>query len=633
MGSALAASSHLEVLPWGNLRGMRLDDSLVPVETAVRLETAGGLEQTAHYAQTASFRRLDERYEVVSQLKHGELRQLFGQTSPGRGRIDLTFTANEPVDVQSAALEFAIPLAADEPCTIIHAGGSTALAELTGPTCLGPVSAQSPVDILVGTRHYSISPADARSVTLQAVDGTSLRIAVALVNGRQMAAGDAAYLTVHFSALATPTLDPVEVAVQPDDPGATWEGIGGNFRLQFPETDPAVIDYALANLPVPWTRIAMWWSDWDPVEGESPLGDYLERDPGAKIVEQIAMAKRLVDAGNALIVSAWAPPAWAIVDGEPPPGTYGHLLDPAKMDRQVESIVAYLLMLRDRYGVNVDLFSFNEPDIGVRVVQNPQLHVTFGRALALALDKAGLSTRILAADTSNGTPYARSLAEAACADPVLRPHVAAIGFHTWGGCEPENLRAWSALARSHNLPLMITEAGADSEAHRSPDLFLDERYQFDEAALYLDISRLAQPSTIMEWQLTADYSVLDGGGTYGREGPLTPTFRYWLLWHLAQAPAGYRHIPVDFQQPEVVAAALVGADGSQVVLHVLNGGAGRALRITGLPAGCTQLVPLVSDVASGGRRGVPIAVTGGCAEFQAPGRSLITFLGNGVQHD
>lgn len=51
-------------------------------------------------------------------------------------------------------------------------------------------------------------------------------------------------------------------------------------------------------------------------------------------------------------------------------------------------------------------------------------------------------------------------------------------------------------------------------------------------------SGIPRRMSILQWQLTANYSVLAGGGIFGNEGPLQPTQRYWNLKQLGSTPAG-----------------------------------------------------------------------------------------------
>lgn len=83
--------------------------------------------------------------------------------------------------------------------------------------------------------------------------------------------GTSATATFDWRVESVPNSKPVRLALDTTKPGRTFQGIGGNFRLQFPETDPAVIQYNLDHLPVAWGRLDLPWAEWHPDEASDPL--------------------------------------------------------------------------------------------------------------------------------------------------------------------------------------------------------------------------------------------------------------------------------------------------------------------------------------------------------------------------
>jgi len=243
----------------------------------------------------------------------------------------------------------------------------------------------------------------------------------------------------------------------------------------------------------------------------------------------------------------------------------------------------------------VRLFSFNEPDIGVQVTQTPAEHAALAGQLGRTFARHGLLTRILIADTSNATPGSLDFVRAIAADGTARLHAGALGFHSWGGCETENLKEWASLSRELALPLLVTETGPDSEAHRSPDLFMEPSYQLEEAELHLRLCAEARPASVMLWQLTADYSVFSGTKHYGRPGPLVPTLRFHAYQQLGETPAGAFSLPAVSTHPLVVAAAFAGQAGGACAVHLVNKGAARWVHIEGLPPGTRWVRVSASD--------------------------------------
>ncbi len=85
------------------------------------------------------------------------------------------------------------------------------------------------------------------------------------------------------------------------------------------------------------------------------------------------------------------------------------------------------------------------------------------------------------------------------------------------------------LTRALKAPIGIHPiTPTDSNAHQYPQIFLEPSFALHEIELYERILAIAQPKSILHWQLTSDYSLLAGGGVYGDNGPLRPTQRFWI---------------------------------------------------------------------------------------------------------
>src|SRR6202041_590240 len=97
---------------------------------------------------------------------------------------------------------------------------------------------------------------------------------------------------------------------------------------------------------------------------------------------------------------------------------------------------------------------------------------------------------------------------------------------------------------------------------------------------YVKLCRLAQPLSILHWQLTSDYSILTGG--IGGE-PLAPAQRFWDIKQLGMTAAGAKALPVTCDNSNVVSCAF--DDHGTCVVHLVNNGAARTATITGLPSG------------------------------------------------
>ena len=427
--------------------------------------------------------------------------------------------------------------------------------------------------------------------------------------------GTSKKITFNLEVSGSIDLDPVIVSIDAENTGRAWDGISGNYRNQFPDKDPMVIDYCLDSLRVTWGRISMWWESWHPNENADPLENAKAGLMRSHVYEQMELAKMLHQRDIPIIVSVWGAPEWAVdLNNRPRKGVR---LNEQKMTQICESIAKYLLFLKQEYGVEAELFSFNEPDCGVEVFQTAEEHAIFNKAIGAHLKASGLKTKLILGDTGHGTSVASRIVWPTINDSSIHQYIGAIAFHTYHGCNDHDLSEWARAAKAINVPLMVTEGGENSAAHRYPLVFLQPWFQLDEIDTYVRICNICEPATIMEWQLTSDYSVLKGQGLYGDEGPLRPTQRFWNLKQLGYTPAGSFWMPVKCSRYNVSCAAAGNISKGLYAVHLVNNGAKREIKIDGLPSAVKSLNIYVTDAERGMDKIGSIEVVDGNASFTA----------------
>jgi hypothetical protein len=296
------------------------------------------------------------------------------------------------------------------------------------------------------------------------------------------------------------------------------------------------------------------------------------------------------------------------------------------MARIKDSIAGYLLFLKEKYGVEAALFSFNESDLGIDVRQTPREHAELIKTLGAYFAAKGLATKLALGDTSDADPI--DFIKPAMHDPEAVKYVGAVDFHSWRGCTDEVLAQWRDAAREVDVPLVVAEGSTDAAAYRYPQIFTEQSFALYEINLYLRILAIAQPRSILQWQFTADYSVLAGGGIFNDNGPLRPTRRFWNLKQLASTPPRSFSLPVACdKQPNLTCAAFGDiADGIYTV-HIVNNGATRTATLTGLPPTVKQLRLWVTDAQRGMQESDRIPVTDGKAQFSLAATSYTTVIG------
>lgn len=422
--------------------------------------------------------------------------------------------------------------------------------------------------------------------------------------------------------------NPVTMALDLSKPGRNFDGIGGNFRLQNPQGDPQVIDYCLKNLRVAWSRVEMPWGLWQPAEDLNPIEEAKKGNLNPRVKSAMEMAQRLHKMGIPVILSAWFPPAWAVegkVNFRPQGGVWGNALNQEKKEQIYASIANYIIYMKQNYGVDIVYFSFNESDLGINVRQTDLEHTQLIKELGAYFKSKGLKTTLLLGDTAdaNGYPFIDN----AMADAGAKDFMGAVSFHSWRGWEYETLNKWAEAANKMNIPLLVGEGSIDAAAWRYPGIFEEQTYALEEINLYVRILSICQPQTILQWQLTSDYSPLVGGGLFGNDEPLRPTQRFWNLKQLGSTKKGLKFLALTTDGEDISCAALGDLTKNDYAFHMVNNGPTREVTITGIPSKVKKLEVYVTDINRGMEKLESVKVNDGKVVFmldQVSFTSLVT---------
>ncbi len=625
-----------EVEPWGNIKGIRVQGQLIGFESSLQVVSNNGLKTnaTALERQRPKYAREGNKQIVITNIDSFYFTQTVEENiAKSIAKVNVQFTAKKNTD--SARLFFNLSLPEAD-----FAKGNIILTGLQSKTAPEYKIAGINNDLQASANGIKITSA---KKTLQVVFDKAMQVVIkkgndkngsiiqlyiplqqgAIQNGQT---GDVSFM-IKASGIVDKSL--ITLHINAKDTGRTFTGFGGNFRLQNPKTDPQVIDYCLQNMRVAWGRVEMPFQLWQPVKDSNPIDSAKAGKLHPHVKESMEMAARLYKMGIPVILTAWSAPRWAItgelrwhrLPGDP----WGNPLDTANMQTIYKSIADYISYLKDEYAVEVSLFSFNESDLGINIRQTGEEHAQLIKGLGGYLQSRGLKTKMLLGDNSDATTY--SFIYPAMKDAATHPFIGAISFHSWRGWETETLQKWADAAAQMKLPLIVGEGSIDAAAWAYPAIFQEQTYAVKEINLYTRLMAICQPLTILQWQLTADYSPLIGGGIFGNTDSLHPGQRFWNLKQLASIPKDLSAMPISTDKPYISCAAQGNNTKHVYAIHIVNDGATRTAVITGLPYSVKRLKMLVTSKELSMKQS-EVIVTNGQAKCTLPTESYATLISN-----
>lgn len=438
-------------------------------------------------------------------------------------------------------------------------------------------------------------------------------------------------ISIGFAMKVTKTVDRSEVrlSMKPRQVLYTLDGFGGNFvyGIQSP-----MARYALDTLRIAWARTQMSLSDWEP---DNENGSALDTDwspleardvPGSTLRHEFVLAQELQKKGIPFVISVWDLPEWLYADPGRGPGVYGRRVAADKWDELLECVGSYLQYAKRQYGVEPDLFSFNECREGVRIQFTAEEHRDAIKRLGARFEKLGLKTALLLADNASprGTEtYAKPTTE----DPEAMRCVGALAVHSWGGASPAEYAAWSDLSKAIHKPLLIAELGVDANAWHTPWLFRTFDYALQELRMYQEILLYARPQGTMEWEFTSDYAVGDVQKEANGSVMIVPGWRYSFIKQFSNlTPAKAKAIATGSDRPNVLFTAFAGTEttGTIYTLHIANLGASRLAAISGLPRDVRSLRAVMTSESDSFKELEPVRARHGKATVNLPAQSLLT---------
>jgi hypothetical protein len=626
------------VMAWGNMNGIRVEGQLMEFETSLCIvdKDWSNITATRKEGQPTEYHRDGKLQTVNIDLKGFDFTEKIKADGRGGAVVSVKTTAKRDTAVEGIFFRVDLPGKhySGASARIGKGAGSEKTIEFSdfgSRDDYGPVrlSAKN-ISVKAPKRQLEIGLESETPVFVRKEEGSAgYKLYIRLMNA-PISEGSEAQNEFTFHATGDIDRSPVEINIDADSPGRKFAGMGGNFRLQKPDQDPQVIQYCLDNMRVAWGRVEMPWKDWDPKEDQDPIKAAENGNLDPHVHESMLMAQKLAKRGIPVIVSAWFAPEWAI-EGEPEDayryrdqGIYGYPLDESKTEKIYESIADYLVYMKEEYGVEAVMFSFNESDLGINVRHTAEEHKEFIKGFGAYLASRDLATKLVLGDNSDATTFDFILP--AMNDPETHKYIGAVSFHSWRGCTDENLKKWAGAADQLNVPMIIGEGSTDAAAWKYPEIFYEQSFALYEINLYTRILDICQPLSILQWQLTADYSVMKGIGIYGTEGPLRPTQRFWNLKQLASTPKDAFSLPVRCKEEEINCAALGNIARDEYAVHIVNNGARREAIIRGLPEEASVMEVFITNEEKEMMKMREVTVENGTVKLNLPPVTFVSLI-------
>ncbi|MFQ6098067.1 MAG: hypothetical protein ACE5O2_10110, partial [Armatimonadota bacterium] len=555
----------------------------------------------------------------------------------GAVHLDLQITAQDALDVEGVFLFVDVPISE-------FLGGRCTLSVDDAVAAAAEMPRQKPKNrhfVSATANRLTMTSADAkinlelrldRSCPTVVQDtrqwrGTKYSAFIQLATG-PLAKGQSTSLRVSLRLTGEPDHTPARLDLDAEKVRYRLHGFGGNYCFNI---ESPVTQYTLDNLRVAWARTEMTLREWEPEnDNDSPDDtnwEYLEGHdkPDSNLRREFLLAKQIQDRGIPYVISIWRLPEWLYE--EPVKGwrSRGGRVHPDKWAELLECVGSYLIYAKRQYGVEPDLFSFNEANIGVYVRFTAQEHRDAIKSIGAHLEKLGLKTKMLLADAT-GPRGTHTYALPAANDPEAMRYVGAVGFHSWGGATPEQYGAWADLAESLRLPLLVTELGVDAAAWRGRtyDSF---HYATREVRMYQEILLYARPQGTMQWEFTSDYGTVKVQKDDSGAVRLVPTQRFWFVKHFCNlTPPNADALTTTSDHPKVLFTAFAAGAGREraYTLHIANLGPSRPVTVTGVPDGVQTLRAIRTSESEAFEEQAPVPVRDGVIQTELAAQSLLT---------
>ena len=303
--------SQVEIEPWGNLSGIRINGQLMEVQSNIAVvKDWSSIRATGKEMQRPKYVRNGPRQIITTNIDSLYFTETVEDAGGGKAKLSVELLPKNDAAVTGVFLRLVLPQQYYAKGTWQWDDGKAGnIFAANGQLTKYPDGPARSIQFSSSQRQVMVSFEEPTAVIIKpSPKDKTLEIFIPVKSG-SIQKGEAITKNIFIQASGTVDKVPVTVTVNTTAAGRPLDGLGGNFRLQNARTDPQVIDYSLANLRVAWSRVEMPWRFWQPKKSDNPLDSAKAGRMHPAVKAAMEMAQRLSKMGIPVILSAWSAPA------------------------------------------------------------------------------------------------------------------------------------------------------------------------------------------------------------------------------------------------------------------------------------------------------------------------------------
>jgi hypothetical protein len=220
----------------------------------------------------------------------------------------------------------------------------------------------------------------------------------------------------------------------------------------------------------------------------------------------------------------------------------------------------FFLKAKNEYGVEIDLFSFNESDGGYQIIFSPEATIAFVKKAGQKWAEAGLKTKFLLADTAQ-TKGTVEFATQIMADKSIWNYLGPLSFHCWWSEDiPDSeFERIAGFGKAWNKEVWCAELGFDAMAWKIKDMNKSYDYALRFAKISHRMIKYAEVEVSLYWTWQNNYAIMSADTKEKYPS-------YYVTRHQTEfLNTGTQIVHSTSSDPEILVISAIRSDGSKVL--------------------------------------------------------------------